>query len=342
MDITQTKKMCTKECIEKNVRIFKTVHNNKFFIQIKQIMIPVFVINLKKDRDRLQRTLKELDKLKITPEIFKGIHNFSDKKDIGVICYELCPSQVIGCGLSHINLAKLIVRRGFKHALILEDDIRVKENVNPQIFWNTIYSYTKRNDWDIVRFFEQGVYFEGSNKHVSLLGGSTAAYLLSRAGAKKVARMKISFHIDLQQNSLRTISGPQLFSTYDPQGIINIGNQNLTFYLQQPLIQVGGVNLCFWSATITVLVLFYLSSFLTDMLKYNGRCFLVAFFIAYMIFVSNIHQIFSKYIFSFSVIVIIYINYQKAFLLFDLLILFIAYILAIYQIVVAIENKRSM
>jgi hypothetical protein len=77
--------------------------------------------------------------------------------------------------------------------------------------------------------------------HVRFGTGSTAAYLLSAAGARTMVDMKVGYHADYVRNSLRfrTVLGPTLVGTHDPKGRL-VGGQTLDFWLHQDVFRLAG------------------------------------------------------------------------------------------------------
>jgi GR25 family glycosyltransferase involved in LPS biosynthesis len=208
-------------------------------------MFPSFVINLDSQPERYDQ--------------FKERFSHTDLKDITRIpgCdgpkYRHHPlvnayvrpfltDAMIGCGLSHIMLAKHIVDSNFTFALVLEDDVvPLRNDLTRQM-----YSYYEQfgKDVDVIRFFCQGVCPTNNSR----LSGSTAVYLITRTGAKKIAGMTLSYHIDVQMNNsslvIRNING-DVFKTLDdtkhynfPFLNISIMNQKLGFWGNQALFRI--------------------------------------------------------------------------------------------------------
>jgi GR25 family glycosyltransferase involved in LPS biosynthesis len=118
----------------------------------------VFLINLDKRTDRLERCMKifEQNNVKDLVERFPGvIPNTSDNipytKDT-----EKIKIPLYGCLLSHINIIKKAKREGLKSILVLEDDI---EFINIEYIDKSVDQLKKR-EWDL--------FYLGSNTHVPL------------------------------------------------------------------------------------------------------------------------------------------------------------------------------
>jgi glycosyl transferase family 25 len=95
----------------------------------------VFIINLKHREDRKSRILKELENQKIENyEFFEGIVPDLEKVNSWNInfCRHIKPRDVrnfkkyktgcLGCLLSHLEIMKMSLERGYENVLILEDD----------------------------------------------------------------------------------------------------------------------------------------------------------------------------------------------------------------------------
>ena len=183
-----------------------------------------YVINLKKDKDKLAKITKDLNNIKfnfIRFDAINGRHTDNKilKKYVSNICNNFCPDAVIGCGLSHILLAKYFLKNDPNNfALILEDDaVPLYSNMKQEII-KCVNNIDK--NWDIIKLYCFGFCNYNANYDNKLLTGSNAAYLLSKNGAKKISQFKLYNHIDIQYNlsnlsNLRMYKNKYpLFSTY--------------------------------------------------------------------------------------------------------------------------------
>lgn len=108
--------------------------------------LKVFVISLRKS-NRIKKLTKRLKHLKINYEIFYGINGhkkknfknllsaYSKKKTENYIGRKLAFPE-IAASLSHINIYKLIIQRGIKSAIIMEDDSYPSEMLSKWIKMN--------------------------------------------------------------------------------------------------------------------------------------------------------------------------------------------------------------
>ena len=196
-----------------------------------------YIINLKRSPDRLKRTIDELSKANIMQfEHFLAVdgNNVNRKSDeINAFCSMFCTSDIIGCALSHITLAKMFHSLNEDFCLVLEDDIRI---LNHSSFKKAVIDlYNKFKHKDIIRLFCQGICSESSG----LFAGSTAAYILTKKGASIIKNYKVSYHIDIQY-FLLDVQNFNIVSTYDnyfkyfnPLDNISILNQKIGFWANQ-------------------------------------------------------------------------------------------------------------
>jgi glycosyl transferase family 25 len=191
-------------------------------------MIPILVINLDRDRDRLEYMRNQFDRIGMSFERLPAVHGvnlppvlrpfFCDLGD--TIVSPLMPGQ-IGCHASHLLAWMTIVERDLGPAvLICEDDVVLPADL-PQLLESLIT--TAPEGWDIIRL---STLMKKSVAPVAKLYGgfrlvrywritvNAGAYLISRKGAAKMIRPGI------RKNPLDvTISRPWVFGT-DCYGVI--------------------------------------------------------------------------------------------------------------------------
>ena len=161
---------------------------------------PTYVVTLNKDLGEQGEALK---KAGLDPIIFHGVDSRKDEHlqyidHIDPRCLIICPKSVIGCGLSHIILAKKIYYTGASIALIIEDDAYPKvDNLEDEI---TKTLNEVPDDWEIIKLHCDIRCKDGQNKVGK--NGSTAAYLINRRGLEIMMNTKVLQHIDWQQTSI--------------------------------------------------------------------------------------------------------------------------------------------
>jgi glycosyl transferase, family 25 len=172
-----------------------------------------YVINLKKDEEKLKRCMDSLKTIDIQPERFDAVYGkeldpeYFNKvvhprvkytiKNGRNIDSEIGSMGAIGCSLSHISLWEKISasEAGSEDSfLILEDDVRPNQNTKEKM--DEILKNLPKN-WDIVflgymfpMLYENNDEKAGENlyKIKSILFG-THAYLINKKGAKKLLKM---------------------------------------------------------------------------------------------------------------------------------------------------------
>lgn len=163
------------------------------------IEIPVWIINLKRDTERLQFMQEQMQRLRIDYRVIEAVDGRSladDEKapysrtialrDFG---RELTPGE-IGCALTHIRLWKLMIEEGISEVLVLEDDVHIgivlievlkhRERL-PQDYQHINFSTNARQ----VPFgkFLNDIYRASKHAERPYL---TSAYLITKTGAQKL------------------------------------------------------------------------------------------------------------------------------------------------------------
>jgi len=166
----------------------------------------VYLINMDKDKKRLETVTKECDKLNIKFKRFPGIDIKSLSKEI---LNKYIPKKIqengtngmIGCGLSHLFIWKDAINNNYKNILILEDDITFTDDFN-EYFLNVIKEVPE--DYDILYLgYKDNICnppkdcsFNYVYKPIFPL--QTHAMIISNKGLKKLVNLieKIYNHID--------------------------------------------------------------------------------------------------------------------------------------------------
>lgn len=178
-------------------------------------MFPTFVINLDSQPDRYEQFKKRFSQTDLVNIVrIPGCDGKQNRNHPLVNSYArpFLTDAMIGCGLSHILLARHIVDLNSPFALVLEDDVVPLRNDLSHV----VYTYFEEfcQDVDVIRFFCQGICPTKNSR----LSGSTSVYLITHEGAKKLSATTLSYHIDIQMNNINLIirnSNEQLFTTLD-------------------------------------------------------------------------------------------------------------------------------
>ena len=112
----------------------------------------IYVINLKKNTDRLEKFIEHSRKANVAVERFDAVNGKELEKDDPYIlrCFikehNLNPGQ-IGCALSHIKIWEDAVKNNYNNIIVFEDDA-----VIPEDFWDKfdkVYNELPE-DWDLL------------------------------------------------------------------------------------------------------------------------------------------------------------------------------------------------
>ena len=202
----------------------------------------IFIINLDKDVERYQECLKQMHKYNIKNyERFPAINGSKltekDKKNLTTDIGNIIASRpMIGCGTSHINIWKKIIKEGINKTLVLEDDFIFKDNFQNKL--NHYYKYCPDN-YDILYLTDNPLH----NKNIKikdindyyykqLLISQTVGYIISIEGARKLLNHinKITYHIDVElcflsllnsDINIISLKDPIIYQTYNSSNNIN-------------------------------------------------------------------------------------------------------------------------
>ena len=267
----------------------------------------IFIINLKNKIDNYKRTLNQLKKTNLET---KNIYHYNAldgqkvniwNENINLFCKLFCTRKIIGCGLSHVMLAKKLQKYDDDYFLIFEDDIKIIQEIDYKKKINNIINKVKNIDknWDIINLNNQG-FFCKTYKKMQFFCGSTASFLISKNGVKKLSNLKLGYHIDFNRNSkiFNSYVGPDLFSTFEDKSnykILNyeIGNKSINYWFSQHIFRIPIINLeiNLFLFTISLFVLTYLSIYLITKYKsyllFNIIFYIFSFYISFYTYNMN-------------------------------------------------------
>ena len=193
--------------------------------------VPVYVINLarsaqrwddvKKSADQFGIELRRVDAVEgklLKPDELQNFDVAGFRRRHGKIAL---PAE-IGCYFSHIKVLETIIAAPENHAVIVEDDVRFSSDFLPFVL-----SVSKMSGWDVVKLvnhrtaaFRQfglvnGRHSIGRCLHGPL--GSSAAYLVTRDGARKllaaIKPMSLPYDVALERG---WAGGYEIFVTDRP------------------------------------------------------------------------------------------------------------------------------
>ena len=98
----------------------------------------VYLINMDKDTERLEKVTKECKKFNINFERFCGVDPLKiSKKElnkyVSKTCQNICPNGIIGCGISHMKIYEDALKNNYKNILVLEDDVYFSEDLYEEL-----------------------------------------------------------------------------------------------------------------------------------------------------------------------------------------------------------------
>jgi GR25 family glycosyltransferase involved in LPS biosynthesis len=208
----------------------------------------IFIINLDKDVERLNSSYKQLNNYNITNyERYQAVNGAESNiyeldtytTKIGKL---IASKSMIGCGISHINIWKRIIKEGINKCLILEDDFILVDN-----FLNKFNNIIKKSpsEYDIL-FLSSNIIHNKNLKlydiddyfYKQLLISQTVGYIITIEGAKKILKYlnKVSYHIDFELCILSLIQNLNIISVKEALIYQTFDNSNNTDNREYPLL----------------------------------------------------------------------------------------------------------
>jgi GR25 family glycosyltransferase involved in LPS biosynthesis len=175
------------------------------------IVDKVYVINLEKDKEKLQSIGRQLDSQNIKFERFDAIlgKDIKDNSKFTDFCFNNCTNGIKGCALSHNTLWN---KNDYENIMIFEDDAILSKTFDTDLLllWKDI-----PKDFDIIYlgslFYcgDKSLYTKTAitirnlkndmiTPNVYAVDGCAGlhGYIISKKFARKLVNEKISFHID--------------------------------------------------------------------------------------------------------------------------------------------------
>jgi len=195
------------------------------------LSIKTFVVNLDDYKENFTNQLPYLENIGLHPERFPAINAIKnehlDPKYIPYIsryARYFTPKSTIGCSLSHILLAHHINEQYIenknpienrdtindRYFLIMEDDAFPVQSYNTEeLFQKTLYSTIDDieimdKEWDIIQLHSDALFPTHETYHTHFFCGSTAAYLISVRGIRRMLKECVTNHVDfVTQNFIK-------------------------------------------------------------------------------------------------------------------------------------------
>lgn len=233
------------------------------FINITASDIDVYIINLKRNPERLQNFQINYDKTDLHPVKFKVIEAIDGKNiDVRAVTTEKAFKELsdaerkgfrtkhyqitrgaVGCYLSHLNTYKEILNSDKEYGLIFEDDVKFNTNEVLQELQNRVR--TIKSDWDIMLLgcvcyicnsFKD--YYD-AQKFILL-----HAYLIKKESAKKILDLlegnPIEKQIDSKFSDMAANGDIKIVCLKEQLAIQNNNDYKTT--IQLPIKKIPGVN----------------------------------------------------------------------------------------------------
>ena len=209
----------------------------------------IFIINLDKDVERLNNSYKQLNDYNINnyerySAVYGAAANIHDLDNYTTKIGKLIASKsMIGCGISHINIWKRIIKEGINKCLILEDDFILVDN-----FLNKFNNIIKKSpaEYDIL-FLSSNIvhnknlklYDIDDNFYKQLLISQTVGYIITIEGAKKILKYinKVSYHIDFELCILSLLNADLVYFGNISRCLCSSQTYNLYKHVESPSAQ---------------------------------------------------------------------------------------------------------
>lgn len=185
---------------------------------LNSVVDRVYVINLDKDKERLQKIGGELDSAGISWERFSAVlgkNVVADQRLTG-FCNEFCTDGIKGCALSHRTIWETAISHQYDSVMILEDDAYVPPDLDEKM--RDLLAKIP-NDWDLLylgcRFYCNDEHFapqianrlmgtvpEEHDGAIKKVKGSIGAHatIYRTKFLKKIVEEPIQTHIDLEMH----------------------------------------------------------------------------------------------------------------------------------------------
>ena len=170
--------------------------------------IPIYVLNLDKDTDRLAEM-----EAKLSPNSFTrvaGVYgddtDFTGQDEIFYPSRYLVPKSALGCAMSHRKAASHLLESGEEYCLILEDDAAPVCGDYMQEVEAAIRDAPA--DWHMINLDYLPDF--GISEYTTYWTLLKTAYILNRRGAEAWLKHQVYYHVDVDLNfyGIRMYNGP--------------------------------------------------------------------------------------------------------------------------------------
>jgi GR25 family glycosyltransferase involved in LPS biosynthesis len=171
---------------------------------MNELFDKIYLLNLKKDTTRLEKTTKLLNNHNIKYTIFEAIDGLTKETEFANLkTHKINSLGAYGCLLSHIEIYKDALTNNYNRILILEDDILIHKDIH-NLFktlkipdWNLLYfgSSQRLGTWNNIEFINKNIY-------KAYMSRGTFAYAIAKDILPKLINLPHNQPIDLLLNDI--------------------------------------------------------------------------------------------------------------------------------------------
>lgn len=274
----------------------------------------IWIINLDKSTDRMEKIKKNFDSHKIRFNRFSAVYgkNVSPEymeKNVSFVCKKfLCNYGIIGCAGSHKALWEQLTNSDKKYYIIFEDDVEINDEfaniinlLEPQIEKYNI-DYLNLNCINTGCYIPKTEFTIGKyNFGKPLVPFQTNSYIITKTGATKLlnAISQTNYHVDFEILFVKTFGNLNYYSSNPP--ILNLTDDETTIGLKSKtlstqVLELLGLKYLGWFLNVPILTinLFYQINILMILLL--------------VLFVANSYKFKNNIIFWFIILELVLIN----------------------------------
>lgn len=182
---------------------------------LNTIVDKVYVINLKKDTEKMENAKKEFDNQHIVYERFDAVLGKEVKSDprINSVCNTYCADGIKGCALSHKTIWENALKNAYESVAIFEDDVLFNRDFNTVLQLNykdvptdfdILYLGASldcgdKSTYNRINEYTNGIRNERLTDNILKVNGcaGTYGYIVSKKGMQAIKDELVTMHIDL-------------------------------------------------------------------------------------------------------------------------------------------------
>ena len=191
----------------------------------------IFVINLERSKDRLEKINEQMSKYGITYKRFNAIDGSKLSKEeiqrnTSILSRNLFINKsILGCAMSHIAIWKQFLNSNNELICVMEDDAII----SPQFLkfiQKDVFDIYNDLDFDYLNLHCGGIYESLNNEiyindyiiNKPVFGTLATCYILSKNGCKKLLEYfnRVDYHIDVEISVMTLLKDFKYFSIINP------------------------------------------------------------------------------------------------------------------------------